>query len=58
MLPKLINFMSMAQKPIKVSSSSSEHLDRSYPERVMGGRKAIAGGELCVIVAKRSDIKN
>ena len=38
----------MAQKPTKVLSSSSEHLGWSYPERGMGGRKVIAGGELCV----------
>lgn len=37
----------MAQKkPSQISSSSSEHLRRSYPERGMGGRKTIAGGEL------------
>jgi len=38
----------MVQNPCKVLSSSSEHLARSYPERGMGSRKTITGGELYV----------
>ncbi|MCX6789825.1 MAG: hypothetical protein NTZ42_04455 [Candidatus Gribaldobacteria bacterium] len=40
--------MRYGKKLFKVLSSSSEHLEQSYPERGMGGRKAIAGGGLCV----------
>ena len=47
----------MAQKPSQILSSSSEHLRRSYLERGMGGRKAIAGGELCVFRHQKVGIK-
>jgi len=40
----------MAQKPIEdIELVVRALFDGSYPERDMGGRKTIAGGELCVI---------
>ena len=52
LLPKLAGFRLRAwhKNRLEILGSSSEHSNRSYPERGMGGRKAIAGGGLCVYI--------
>ncbi len=52
MSPKLRFYGAWRKTPLKILSSSSELFNGSYPERGMGGRKAITGGELYVLRLK------